>query len=140
MEAREIRTMVPSAPSGEVAQAVAQMTLVMRGMADMIRSTNERMAALEQQVRLLTKVTPMQANEINAAIRLRAGELCASYRAPGCEKAVGNAIRREMRLTQGVQSMRDIPRCEYAVALNLARIWDDHKEMKAIRARAQSQM
>lgn len=32
--------------------------VVMRGMADMMRTTNERMGALEREVRMLTKVTP----------------------------------------------------------------------------------
>jgi len=86
-------------------------------------------------VRLLTKVTPAQAREINAAIRARAAELCATYRAPGCEKAVANAIRREMRLTQGVQSVRELARCEYPVASQQARLWDDRITMKATRAK-----
>lgn len=55
--------------------------VVMRGMADMMRTTNERMGALEREVRMLTKVTPAQATAINAAIRERAAALCLSYRA-----------------------------------------------------------
>lgn len=43
--------------------------VVMRGMADMMRTTNERMGALEREVRMLTKVTPAQATAINTAIR-----------------------------------------------------------------------
>ena len=38
---------------------------LMQGMADMVRATNERMAKLEQQVRMLEKVTPSQANDLN---------------------------------------------------------------------------
>ncbi len=38
--------------------------VVMRGMADMMRTTNERMGALEREVRMLTKVTPAQATAI----------------------------------------------------------------------------
>ena len=41
--------------------------VVMRGMADMMRTTNERMGALEREVRMLTKVTPAQATAINHA-------------------------------------------------------------------------
>lgn len=41
--------------------------VVMRGMADMMRTTNERMGALEREVRMLTKVTPAQATAINTA-------------------------------------------------------------------------
>ena len=41
-------------------------------MADMLRLTNERMAALEQAVRTLEKVTPAQASALNRAMRQRA--------------------------------------------------------------------
>lgn len=137
MDKQEIVRQESQAPAlpADVAQAFGQMAQAMRGMADMVRATNERMTALEQQVRLLTKVTPAQANEVNAAIRERARELCESYRAQGSEKAVAAAIRRDVRLMQGVQSVRELPRCEYAVALHQARIWDDYKAMKAIKAK-----
>ena len=42
--------------------------VVMRGMADMMRTTNERMGALEREVRMLTKVTPAQATAINLSL------------------------------------------------------------------------
>lgn len=119
----------------DVSQAITQMAQIMQGMANMVRATNERMGMLEQQVRLLTKVTPAQASAISTAIRDRAKELCAIYRATGCEKATGNAIRRELRLTMGVQNVREVPRCEYSVALQTVKLWDDYKTMKAIKAK-----
>lgn len=122
----------------EVTQLFAQVAQTMQSMATMIRATNERMAALEQSVRLLNKVTPAQASAINAAIRERAAELCAEYRAAGCETAVGNAIRKELKLTMGVQSVRDVARCEYAVAVQTVRLWDDYKTMKAVKARGRT--
>lgn len=122
----------------EVTQLFAQVAQTMQSMATMIRATNERMAALEQSVRLLNKVTPAQASAINAAIRERAAELCAEYRAAGCETAVGNAIRKELKLTMGVQSVRDVARCEYAVAVQTVRLWDDYKIMKAVKARGRT--
>ena len=73
--------------------------VVMRGMADMMRTTNERMGALEREVRMLTKVTPAQATAINTAIRERAAALCLSYRAIGCEKQAAAAIRKAIRQT-----------------------------------------
>ena len=118
----------PTALPADVRQTLGQM-------ADMLRATNERMAALEREVRLLTKVTPAQASAIQAAIRSRAAEICAQYRAEGCEKAAATAIRRAVRLTTGISSVRDLPRCEYSVALEQVRMWDDYKAMKAIRAR-----
>lgn len=116
--------------------AVVQMTEVMRGMAEMLRSTNERMTALEQQVRMLTKVTPAQAASINMAIRNRAAELCLEYRACGNEKAVATAIRKEVKLVTGVASVRELPRCQYSIAMDQIGMWDDYKTMRRVRERA----
>ena len=87
MENRDLMQIDPSTPStlpAEVQATLAQMGDIMRGMANMLRATNERMASLEREVKLLTKVTPAQANAINEAIRQRAAELCETYRAQGC--------------------------------------------------------
>lgn len=125
----------PVAQSPDVAQAFNQIAQALRGMADMVRATNERMTTLEQQVRLLTKVTPAQAAEINAAVRARAAELCEAYRMVGREKTVANAIRRTIKLITGVTSVRELPRCEYMVALQQVRMWDDRRTMKAIKTK-----
>ena len=122
--------------SPEVKAALGQMGEIMRSMADMLRATNERMASLEREVRLMTKVTPAQANAINEAIRQRAVELCGEYRAKGCEEAAANAIRRAVRLTTGVNSIRELPRCEYAVAMEQVKMWDDFKTMRSLRSKA----
>lgn len=124
------------APDEQAAKdAFAQMVQVMCGMADMMRTTNERMGQLEKQVLLLNKVTPAQAGMINTLIRERAKALCAAYRADGQERAAANAIRREIKLTHGVQNMRDLPRVEYAVVKKQVELWDDYKTMKAIKGR-----
>lgn len=134
-EMMQLSTCTAPALPAEMQAALGQMGEIMRGMADMLRSTNERMASLEREVRLLTKVTPAQANAINGAIRQRAAELCENYRAQGCEKATANAIRRAVRLTTGTNSVRELPRCEYSVAMEQVRMWDDRKIMKALRAK-----
>lgn len=120
----------------QVAEAINQIAAAMHGLADMMRATNERMTSLDNRVRLLEKVTGMQLNEINATIRARAAELCEMYRIAGQEKPVANAIRRAVRLTTGVQSLRELPRCEYTVVLKQVQMWDDYKAMKAIKGKA----
>ena len=122
----------------EFVSAYTQTAQAMASMATMMRATNERIAALEREIRLLTKVTPAQANAINAAVRERAAELCASYRATGCEKQVANAIRRAVKLTTGVSNVRELPRCEYSVAMQQVEMWDDYKAMKAIKAKGET--
>jgi hypothetical protein len=125
---------LPALPS-DPAQIQAQMMKIMRGVADMMRATHDRMAQLEQEVRLLKPVTPAQAREIRAAIVKRAAALCLAYHVDGREQVAANAIRREIRLTHGVQSMRELPRVEYAVVMKQVELWDDYKTMKAMKAR-----
>ena len=109
--------------------------VVMRGMADMMRTTNERMGALEREVRMLTKVTPAQATAIHTAIRERAAALCLSYRAIGCEKQAAAAIRKAIRQTMGAQAVRErrraVPVAE--IVMKQVAMWDDYKTMKRIK-------
>ena len=118
----------------EIETFMAQAMKLMQGMADMVRATNERMAALEQQVRMLEKVTPAQATDLNAAIRARAAAACQEYRMAGMEKAVGAAIRKTVRLATGARSIREIARCDYKPVRELVDTWDEYKAMKAIKA------
>lgn len=139
----EPETMITNA---QAARMLAQMNDASRAMADamrdvanMVRATNERMTALEKEVRLLTKVTGAQASEIGKAIRERAAALCTERKLPPeADKPIAAAIRREIRLTTGVEAVRDIPRCEYQVILRRVQLWDDYKAIKAIRAKVEA--
>ena len=119
----------------EVAQEMQQMREALQTMAGLLRTTNETMMQLQRQVRLLEKVTPAQAGALNKAIRERATELCAIYMAPGCDKPVAAAIRKAVKLRFGAAAAKDLPRCEYEVAMAQVRGWDDYKMMKGIRER-----
>lgn len=119
----------------DLAIGLRQIADVMQTFADTARMTNERITMLERQVALLTKVTSMQARELNAAIRARAAELAVMYTLPGCEATLANAIRRDVRMTAGVSSMRELPRCEFRVYMQRVEMWDDYKTLKAIRKR-----
>ncbi len=123
-----------------VAEEMKQMREALQAMAGLLRTTNETMAQLQRQVRLLEKVTPAQARAINQAIRERATELCAIYllRGDGCEKPVAAAIRKAVKLRFGANTAKDLPRCEYEVALAQVQGWDDYKTMKEIKGRAKA--
>ena len=107
----------------------------LRSMANLLRSTNERMQCLELEVRRLTKVTPSQAAALNAAIRKRADELCIQHRAAGCEKAITAAIRKAIKQTCGIGSARELPRCDYPVAVRQVEMWDDYRLIRDIKRR-----
>ena len=117
------------------ARELVQMREALEMMAGLLRQTNEAVQDLRRQVRLLEKVTPGQANAINRAVRERAAEICGIYLARGCEKLAAAAIRRSVKERFGASSAKEIPRCEYEVAMELARSWDDYQEMTEIRRR-----
>ena len=121
--------------AANAAKEMQQMREALQTMAQLLRTTNETMAQLQRQVRLLEKVTPAQASALNRAIRERATELCAIYMAPGCDKPVAAAIRRAVKLRFGAATAKELPRCEYEVAMAQVRGWDDYKIMKGIRER-----
>lgn len=132
MEKNEIiipGSQLPSTASNEM------LLDALRSMACLLRSTNDRMQSLEQEVKRLTKVTPSQAAALNSAIRRRAGELCIRHRANGCEKAITAAIRKAIKHTCGISSARELPRCDYPVAMQQVEMWDDYRLIRDIKRR-----
>jgi hypothetical protein len=122
----------------EVAEEMRQMKETLQAMAMMLKANTETMAQLQRQVRLLEKVTPAQASAMNKAIRERAAQLCDLYAARGCDKAVAAAIRKAVKLRFGAATAKDLPRCEYEVAMTQVQGWDDYKTMKDIKGRART--
>lgn len=116
------------------------MAEMMANMAAMLKATTESMEQLRRQVRLLEKVTPAQATTINRAIRERATEICSIYMVRGDqgEKLAAAAIRKAVKLQFGAGSVKEVPRCDYEIALEQVRTWDDYKAMKAIREKARA--
>lgn len=140
-EQEQIRRELMVKPGGErvagvvLLDALEKSQQMLAGMANMIRLTNERMTALEKQVRLLEKVTPGQAAALNAAIRERAAAVCAEYRMTGMEKQAAAAIRKSVRLATGAHSAREIARCDYKPICDLIGTWDEYRTMKALKAK-----
>ena len=88
---------------------------------------NDRLEALEKQIRLQTPVTGKQAGYINAAVRSRARELL-DKRQIDDDKAIkklANHIRKAVLMRYGIASVREIPKHEYNVALNQIAMWND---------------
>ncbi len=89
--------------------------------------TNDRLNAMEKQIRLQTPVSGKQVSYLNEAVRARARALL-DKRGIEDAKAVtrlGNAIRRAVLARYGVSGMRDIPKHEYNVAMSQIEIWSD---------------
>lgn len=89
---------------------------------------NERLEALEKQIRLQTPVTGKQAAYLNGAIRERARELLDKRGYADDTKAVtklGTAIRKSVLARYGAAAMKEIPRHEYGVALSQIQMWQN---------------
>ena len=127
-----------AAPQDAALVELKRMQEMMATMAAMLQATTESMEQLRRQVRLLEKVTPAQAAAINKAIRERATELCAIYllRDDQAAKLTAAAIRKGVKLQFGAGSTKEIPRCDYEIAMEMVRAWDDYQAMKAIKGRA----
>ena len=88
---------------------------------------NDRLEALEKQIRLQTKVDSKQASYLNEAIRQRSRELL-SKREIDDRKAVtklGNHIRKAVLARYGVSTLRDVPKHEYTVAMQQIEMWNN---------------
>ena len=136
--------LVTISPEGMQMMAVAVRELMgplMEGIGEMLKNNtqameqiatsqqmmSDRIDALEKQLRLNTPMTAKQVQYLNDAIRNRARELLDKRGFGDDKKAVtklGNAIRRSIPARYGVGSMKEIPRCEYAVALNQIESWN----------------
>lgn len=88
---------------------------------------NDRLEALEKQIRLQTPVSSKQVSYLNDAIRARARELLDKRDVDDSKAMVklGNAIRKAVQSRYGVSSLREIPKHEYNVALQQIGMWSD---------------
>ena len=103
---------------------------------------NDRLEALEKQIRLQTLVTAKQVTYLNGAIRSRARELL-DKRQIDDKKAttkLGSAIRRAVLSRYGIASLREVPRHEYNVALSQISMWSDALTIRDVVKEAKSRM
>jgi len=101
------------------------------------------MEALEKQVRLQTPVTDRQARYIADAAREKARELL-DKKGVDDKKAVtklAGAIKKAVMARYGIGSLREVPRCEYTVAMSQIETWNSAltvlEIVKEARARAE---
>ena len=107
---------------------------------------NDRLEALEKQIRLQTPVTSKQVSYLNDTIRQRARHLL-DKKGIDDKKAVmklGGIIRKSMLSRHGVGNIREIPRHEYNVDMSYIDTWNDvlavHDVVKEARARTEAEI
>ena len=106
---------------------------------------NNRLEALEKQIRLQTPVSSKQANYLNEAIRGQARAMLLKRDVEDKRAVIKlcNAIRKSVLMRYGVASLREIPQHEYTVAMRQIEMWDDfvavRDVVKEARERAEQQ-
>jgi len=88
---------------------------------------NDRLAAMEKQIRLQTPVTSKQVSYLNEAIRSRARVLL-DKKSIDDKKAItklSGMIRKSVLSRYGIGNMREIPKHEYSVAMSQIELWND---------------
>ncbi|MDO4356910.1 MAG: hypothetical protein Q4E13_10410 [Clostridia bacterium] len=93
---------------------------------------NDRLEALEKQIRLNTLVTPQQVRYMNDAIRARARDLLFKRGIEDAKavKKLGNAIRKSVLARYGISALHEIPKHEYSVAMNQIGMWSDALQVR----------
>lgn len=115
---------------------LATQTRLLQGMAETIRSLNDRMGRLEQMLQrqeLRVPVSRAQEKAIQAAIRQRAGEWACGYivNKDHDEAWARTEIRRSIRrllqdsCQMSIRGMGDIPACQYETVMDLIQMWDE---------------
>ena len=102
---------------------------------------NDRLEALEKQIRLQTPVTSKQVTYLNDAIRQRARALLYKKGIEDRKAAtkLGGMIRKAVLSRHGIGNIREIPRHEYSVDMSYIEAWNDvlavHDVAKEAKAR-----
>lgn len=89
---------------------------------------NDRLEALEKQIRLQTPVSNKQVTYLNDRIRHRSRELLSKRNVDDDKKAIsrlGSQIRKSVLSRYGVATLREIPKHEYLVAMSQIDTWSD---------------
>lgn len=113
---------------GTIAELLKNNAEAMERIAATQSIQNDRMEALEKQIRLNTPITSKQASYINDAIRAKARELLDKRQLADDKKAVtklSNAIRRDVLSRYGIAGVREIPKHEYSVAMSQIGMWNN---------------
>lgn len=123
---------------GPVIEAMAKMLEHNTQALDQLAATqtvqNDRLEALERQIRLNTPVTPQQVRYFNDAIKARARDLLFKREIEDVKavRRLGNAIRKSVLARYGVGALHEIPKHEYSVAMSQIGMWSDALQVRDV--------
>lgn len=128
---------MPMLTGEQVLTVLGNLEGLMRMMTQTVAEMNKRIDRLDRQVQQMTPITGAQERALGEKIKQRADELCVLHKLPeGSRTAIANAIRKDIKTTGGVRSIRELPRVDYTVYIDQIALWDDFAVMRAIRKKA----
>ena len=126
----------------QVAALLKNNTEAVQCLAAQSKVQSDRLTALEKELRLLAPVTNAQVRYLNAGIKDRCRALLARKNIPETAQTVKKltgCIRKAVLTRYGISSLRDLPRCEYTVAMTQIETWNDLIAMRDIGRLAEAQ-
>ena len=125
MEKKDLRAFVRAKKRAMTPAQVEGLLSEHAAMAAMIASMSAQVTQMAQMLREMVTLTHAQEAALKAAINDRARALCGKYGMPVCcARSIAARIRQAVASPSGVRALRDIPRCEYAQALETAQDYD----------------
>lgn len=126
-----------------LAQVLQTNTEALTQLSNAQQVQNDRLAALEREVRMNTLVTQKQVQYFNTAIRDRARELlaknCPDYTdSPKLAKMLTTAIRKNVLMRYGVGALHEIQRHEYEVVISQINTWNAAATIMEVRKAARA--
>jgi len=111
----------------QMAEIISRTNTAMEQIAAAQRMQSERMSELERQIRMQVTLTAAQVKYLNQEIRKAAEGILAVYGADDAAavRKLGGCIRKYVCAMYGVGSVREIPKCDYGAAMQLAQRWMD---------------
>lgn len=100
---------------------------------------SDRLAALERELRLNMPVTNAQVRYLSSGMKSRALELLAKRsleETTELTRRLSGCIRKAVLARYGISSLRDLPRCEYSVAMKQIETWNDLMALREATRRA----
>lgn len=126
-----------------LAQVLQTNTEALTQLSNAQQVQNERLAALEREVRMNTLVTQKQVQYFNGAIRERAHELLCKNCPDNADNAkllkkLTSGIRKSVLMRYGVAALHEIPRHEYEVVIEQINTWNNASAILEVRRAARA--
>ena len=95
---------------------------------------NDRLEALERQIRLNTPVTRQQARYLSAAMKEHALELLdkSSISDPQAIRKLAGIIKKDVLSNYGITALAEIPKHEYNVAMHFVKTWNNMRIVREV--------